>query len=177
MRPRWGSTPRLIDWRTVSRIMTLILSERVQLSIVSWKSACVQKTRMLVWNGRQPGTQLVVSWQRVLLGRLWQEDLSEGSWRISLGRSRCQDSASRDCNKPYSRICVCQWSVNCSSEWCKQMVNKSNIQSPLSIVTHTKNVIILTSSCRMGRCEQEGPGWGEEPLPGSCKRSSSACHY
>jgi hypothetical protein len=34
----------------------------VQLSVVSWKSACKEKTRSLVWNGRQPEAQLVEGW-------------------------------------------------------------------------------------------------------------------
>jgi hypothetical protein len=35
------------------------VSKRVQLSGVSWKSACEDKTRSLVTNGRLPGAQLI----------------------------------------------------------------------------------------------------------------------
>jgi hypothetical protein len=48
------------------------VSERVQLSVVSWKSACKEKTRRLVWNDHQPRDPhswgLIVSW--ALQGRL-----------------------------------------------------------------------------------------------------------
>jgi hypothetical protein len=45
---------------------------------------------------------------RILHGRLWQEDLSVGSWRISLGRSRCQETASGDCIRLRTLVCACQ---------------------------------------------------------------------
>jgi hypothetical protein len=38
-----------------------VFLKTVQLAVVIWKSACEEKTRRLVWKGRQPGTQLVVS--------------------------------------------------------------------------------------------------------------------
>jgi hypothetical protein len=96
----------------------------------NWKSTCEEKNRWLVWNGQQPGIQLVEGWQlrRVLHGRLWQENLWAESW-ISLGRSRCQETAIGDCNRLRTLVCVCQWSIKCSSKWCIQVVNKSNIQS------------------------------------------------
>jgi hypothetical protein len=108
-----------------------LMSERVQLSTVSWKSACEEKTMRLVWNGHQPRTQLVEGCQltRVVHRWLWQEDLTVGSWRISLSRSRCQETASGDCNRLRTLVCVCQWSVKCTSEWCIQVVIKSNIHS------------------------------------------------
>jgi hypothetical protein len=31
---------------------------------------------------------------------------------------RCQETASGDCNTQRTLVCVCQWSANCSSEWC-----------------------------------------------------------
>jgi hypothetical protein len=48
------------------------LRQSSSVPVVSWKSACEEKTRRLVWNGRQPGTQLVEGWQlsRPLQGRL-----------------------------------------------------------------------------------------------------------
>jgi hypothetical protein len=73
---------------------------------------------------------------RILHGRLWQENLSAGNWRNSLGRSRCQETASGDCNRPRTLVCVCHWSVKCSSEWCIQVVNKSNIQSMSRLYSH-----------------------------------------
>jgi hypothetical protein len=99
-------------------------------SVVSWKSVCEEKTRRLVWNGRQIGTQLVeLTVDKSSAQQLWQEELSAGRWRISLGRSRFQETASGDCNRLRTLVCVCQWSVKCSSEWCTYVVNKSNIQS------------------------------------------------
>jgi hypothetical protein len=41
-------------------------------SVVSWMSVCEGQTGRLVWNGRQPGIQLVEGWQ---LGRALQERL------------------------------------------------------------------------------------------------------
>jgi hypothetical protein len=99
-------------------------------SVVSWMSACEEKTRRLVWNGRQPGTQLVVcQLTRVLYWRLWEEDLIQGSWTISIGRSRLQETASGDCNRLRTLVCVGQWTLKCSSEWCIQVFNKSIHQS------------------------------------------------
>jgi hypothetical protein len=48
------------------------MSERVQLSVVSWKSACEEKIRRLLLNDRHPGTQSVEGWQlcRARQGRL-----------------------------------------------------------------------------------------------------------
>jgi hypothetical protein len=108
------------------------LQRRVQLGIAS----------------RVSSEQLVESW--ALQGRLrrWRYEFrcgvltggqrrDHGSWNISLGRSRCQENASGDCNRLWTLVCVCQWTVKCSSEWWKQVVNKSNspIHTP-SIVTH-----------------------------------------
>jgi hypothetical protein len=50
----------------------------------SWKSACEEKTRRLVWNGRQPGTQLVElsvdkgSARLAVKKRTWEQE-AEGS--------------------------------------------------------------------------------------------------
>jgi hypothetical protein len=41
----------------------------------SWKSTCDERTRGLVWNGSQPGTQLVVSWQELATG-----GCDKGTW-------------------------------------------------------------------------------------------------
>jgi hypothetical protein len=74
--------------------------------------------------------------------RLWEEDLSSGSWRISLGRSRCQETTSGDCNRLRILVCVCQWSVKCSPEWCIQVVNKSIHQSIPRLLSHSKYLTI-----------------------------------
>jgi hypothetical protein len=119
----------------------------VQLSEVRWSSWLVRvQLRVSLWReGYEIGVKWppawdpvtwVVSWEAVLQGRLWQEDLSAGSWRISIVRSRCYETASGDCDRLRTLACVFQWSVNCSSEWRIQVVNK--IQYPihtLSIVT------------------------------------------
>jgi hypothetical protein len=49
--------------------------------------------------------------------------------RILWRRSRCQETVSEDCNRLTTLVCVCQWSVKCSSEWWIQVVNNSSIQS------------------------------------------------
>jgi hypothetical protein len=40
----------------------------------------------------------------------------------------CQETASGDCNRMRTLVCVCQRNVRCSSEWCTKVINKSNIQ-------------------------------------------------
>jgi hypothetical protein len=59
------------------------------------------------------------------------------SWSISLGRSRCQETASGNCNRLRTLVCVCQWSVKCSFEECIQVVNKSNSSNPYPVYSHT----------------------------------------
>jgi hypothetical protein len=121
-----------------SRLLTVLLSEvtwsswlvseRVQLSVVSWKSACEEKTRSLVWNGRQPGTQLIeLSVERQFCTGVVTRCPECRRWRISLGRGRCQNTASGDCNRLKTLVCALQWSVKCSSRWCTQGVNKSSL--------------------------------------------------
>jgi hypothetical protein len=65
----------------------------------------------------------------ILHEQLLQEDVSTGCWKIYLDRSRCQETAGEDCSRLKTLVCVCQWTVKCSSEWCIQVANKSNIQS------------------------------------------------
>jgi hypothetical protein len=50
---------------------------------VSWKSACEEKTRRLVWNGLQPGSCQL---RRVLCRRLWRKELVAKVW---LWREKC----------------------------------------------------------------------------------------
>jgi hypothetical protein len=118
-----GSAPRLyredprpvvfsaVEWSEVKRSSSLV-SERVQLSVLSWNSACEEKTVGLVWNGRPPGTQLVEDWQLsgALQGRLISDgaiteltidkssvaryspnnnDMSAGRWRMLTVRIHC----------------------------------------------------------------------------------------
>jgi hypothetical protein len=92
-----------------------------------------------------------VSWQSVLHGRLWQENLDAVSWRISLCRSRCQETASGDCNRLRSLVCVCQWSVKCSSEWCIQVVNKS-ISNPHPVYSHTPHKYVKITCKLRNKC-------------------------
>jgi hypothetical protein len=85
-------------------------------------------------------------WVQLAVG-LWSEDFT---YAVIFGvciiqwdcyrpcvKIRCQKTVSGDCNRLRTLVCVCQWSVKCSSEWCMQVVNKSNspIHTP-SIVTH-----------------------------------------
>jgi hypothetical protein len=53
---------------------------------------------------------LICQLTTILHGRLWQEDLSAGIRRIFPCRSRCQETASGDCNRLRTLICV---SVTC----------------------------------------------------------------
>jgi hypothetical protein len=68
-----GSTPRLYSEDLKAGWVQFI-----------WKSACEEKTRRLVWNGRQPGTQLV----ELLVGKsfarmcLWKEDFMCDIWSV-----------------------------------------------------------------------------------------------
>jgi hypothetical protein len=59
-------SPRYIVARNSVQLSAVQLSEvkwfvgERESSVVSWKSGCEEKTRRLVWNGRQPGTPLTV---------------------------------------------------------------------------------------------------------------------
>jgi hypothetical protein len=88
------------------------------------------------WSPAWDPVSLIVSWETVLHERLWQEDLSDRNWIISLDRSCCQETASEDCNKLRTLVCVCQWSVKCSSELCIQVVSKSNSSKPHAVYCH-----------------------------------------
>jgi hypothetical protein len=108
-------------WEVILKTIKLISS------VVRWKPACEEKTRRLVWNGRQPETQLVEGWifSGILYGRLRRKDLCVMSgvcnsvrllWFLCL--IRCQETANGDCSRLRKLVCVYQWSVKCSSEWC-----------------------------------------------------------
>jgi hypothetical protein len=76
-------------------------------SVVSWKSAVKRR----LWSWCEVAANLWPSYlsfqlTRVLHGRLWQKDLNTGRWRISLGRSRCQEMANGDCNRLRTLVCV-----------------------------------------------------------------------
>jgi hypothetical protein len=131
-----------VKWSEVNQLVGESESS-VELTVdkdFSWKSACEEKTMRLVWNGRQPGTQLaevdswvklsrkaekrwhyswVDKWQEFRCGVLtsgrWHH---HGRWRISIARSRYQETASGDCNRLKTLVCVYQWSVKCSYKWC-----------------------------------------------------------
>jgi hypothetical protein len=76
---------------------------------------------------------------RILHGRLWQDDLSAGNWRISTVINRCLETTIRECNRRRILVCVCQWSVKCSPEWCTYVVNKSIHQSIPRLQSLTPN--------------------------------------
>jgi hypothetical protein len=107
------------EWLVSQRVQLPVESRSVKRKFGGWCAVAA------AWDP----VSWVVGSQRVLYGRLWQEDLSTGSWRISVDRSLCQETASGDCNRLRTIICVCQWSVKCSSEWCIQVINKSIHQS------------------------------------------------
>jgi hypothetical protein len=114
------------------------------------------KGRLLGWCEMAAG--LGVSWEPavefrscqssgVLYGRLWRQNLSAWSWRLSTVRSRCQGTADKD-TAGWKRLIGCcddLWSVKisggavitCSSEWWVQVVKKihSSTHTP-STVTH-----------------------------------------
>jgi hypothetical protein len=122
MSPRWGSTPRLTDWLTVSRNVTLTWlgltltreghpqkqdrnCQRVinihQDLLIDWQSVAMwlwlwQLTKLSY--AREAKKRWRYSWEltRVLHWRLWQEDLSAESWRIATVRSRSQGTADED---------------------------------------------------------------------------------
>jgi hypothetical protein len=88
-------------------------------------------------NGRQPGAELVELpvYKSFTIMRLWQEDLSAGSWRISLCRSRCQETVNGDCNRLRTLVCVCQWTLNvvpsCEYNW-----SINPISNPYPVYSH-----------------------------------------
>jgi hypothetical protein len=83
-------------------------------SAVNWKPACEKKTRRLVQNSYQPGTQLSVHKSSA------QAAVTRGSerrkLRLSLGRSCCQETANGECNRLRALVGVSDlWSVVPSS--------------------------------------------------------------
>jgi hypothetical protein len=113
-----------------------LVSERVQLSVESH----LMKRRLGGWCEMAASLGPSFSWgssvdkssARVAV----TEDLSAGSWRISRGKRRCQETSNGDSNRLRTLVSVCQRSGKCSSEWGMQVINKSN--SPIltpSIVT------------------------------------------
>jgi hypothetical protein len=105
-------------------------------SVVSWKSVCEEKTRGLVWNGFQPGTQLVeLSVDKTSARAAVARGPECGSWRISVeavARKRLVETL-----MDWERWSVWQWSVKCSSEQSIQMTNKSIKQSIPRLQSHT----------------------------------------
>jgi hypothetical protein len=100
----------------------------------SWLFSCQQFSRVkrrevAGWWMRE------FSWE--LKVRQWRDDFAcavvqrylEWDCYNACVKIRCQETANGDCNGLRTQVCVCEWSVNCSSEWCIQVVNKSNIQS------------------------------------------------
>jgi hypothetical protein len=120
------------DWRSVSKswrlwqLRSCFCEWGSSLALhFSWKSLCEEREQE---GGVKWPSACVVSWQ-ALHGRLWQKNQGAVRWRISLGRSRCQETASGGCNRLSTLVCVCQWSVKCSSWLCIQVGNKSNIHA------------------------------------------------
>jgi hypothetical protein len=66
-----------------------------------------------------------------------EKRIEHGSWKISLNRSRCQETAGGDCNWLRTVVCVCQRSVSCGFLWCVQVVNKFISSNPYPIHIHT----------------------------------------
>jgi hypothetical protein len=104
----------------------------------SWKSTCEENTRRLVWNGRQPGTQLVVSWQESCTGNcdsmIWVREAGKSPSVEAVDRERLVENVIR--LRMRTLVCACQWSLKCGSEWCIQMVNKSNSSNPYPVHSH-----------------------------------------
>jgi hypothetical protein len=119
-----------------------LVGERVQLQF-SWKSVCEEKTRRLVRNGRQPGTQLVeLSVDKEFCkggcDKRTRVREAEESTLVGAVRKRLEET-----NGLRTLVCVCQWSVNCSSERCIQMFNKYNIQSIPRLQSHTTKYVTI----------------------------------
>jgi hypothetical protein len=72
---------------------------------------------------------------------------------ISLCRSRCQETASGDCNRLRTLVRVCQWSVKWtrSSEWCMQVVNKYNSYNRYPIYSHAPLKLVKIMIPRYGQ--------------------------
>jgi hypothetical protein len=108
-----------------------LVCERVQLSVVSWKSACEEKTMRLVWNGRQPGTQSVEFWQFswALQGRLRRDGAIVQLTRVQLRDiRRAVTTWAREAEKSPQLEAVTrerqfkkQQAVKWPSEWCSDL--------------------------------------------------------
>jgi hypothetical protein len=57
-----------------------------------------------------------VTWEAVLQGRLWRQNLSVWSWRISNARSHCQGMANEDSMLEKAQW-VLWWFVECEVQW------------------------------------------------------------
>jgi hypothetical protein len=100
MSPRWGSTPRLTDWLTVSRNVTLTLTNvwisRVpEFQVSSYSRVGKMKLRVQVWRVDQRAT----AWPRKLKIFIVLNPLPEnGYWRLQ----QTEDTS------------LCKWIVRCA---------------------------------------------------------------
>jgi hypothetical protein len=102
---------------------------RLYLLVVSWKSACEEKTRWLVWNGRQPATQSAekssvreagkkrVSCRSAAVKRrlyMWYLEciIQWDCYTSFCAKILCHETASGDCNRLRILVRVRQWSVS-----------------------------------------------------------------
>jgi hypothetical protein len=106
-----------------------------QLSEVTWSSWLLScQVEVSLWRegvyemATNLGSSWVVSWQEVCTGSCdnmtWVQEAEESPSVEAVARKWLVETVIED-----SSLCVCQWSVKCSSEWCVQVVNKSVHQS------------------------------------------------
>jgi hypothetical protein len=105
------------------------------ISVVSWKAVCEEKTERWVWNGHQRAASYKISAGAAV---------TRGPERAKLKYrplcwNRCQETASGDCDKLRTLLCVYRGSVKCSYDLCVQVVNKSNIKSISRLQSRTPN--------------------------------------
>jgi hypothetical protein len=103
----------------------------------------------------------MLSWQSGLKRRLYVwylESVIQWDCYSSCVKVRCQETASGDCNRLRTLVCVCQWSLKCSHEsWVyKRSINRVTNPNPVNSHTLTRDdiwmyilILILAESSRL----------------------------
>jgi hypothetical protein len=132
---------RVPEWKlSAIQLSEVTWSRWRENSVVSYQMevSMREKTRRLEWNGRQPGTQLVeLSIDKSSAEAAVTRGPEYGKLKNLPRRSCCQEMASGDCDRLRTLVCLCQQSVNHSSEWCIQGINKHIHQSIPRLQSHT----------------------------------------
>jgi hypothetical protein len=106
---------------------------------VSWESEVVLQS--FKWSVSRELGSLREAEKMALWVQVWSVTQRTAAWLPKLKNPHCVESVARkrlvETNWPRTLVCVYQWTVKYSSEWCIQEVNKSNSTTPTpSIVTH-----------------------------------------